>query len=113
MTNLEPLPPASDPPTSVRAWGLSWIRTFVPLVWGFVLTFAATRIPSVYALLDTPAVYALVEGMVTAVWYGLFRWLEQHLPPWLTRFVLGADTAPVYPRPLAIAHEPMDEEWRP
>ncbi len=24
-------------PASIRAWGLSWLRTAVPTVWGFVL----------------------------------------------------------------------------
>lgn len=90
----------TDPqqPPSVRDWGLSWVRTAVPLVWGFALTFLATRVPSLYALLvDNGAAYAVVEGAVTLAWYGMFRWLERRLPPWLTRFVLGANTSPVYP----------------
>ena len=98
MTHFEPLP-ASPPPIDVRQWGLSWIRTAVPTAWGFVLVFLATRAPGIRALLDTPAVYAVVEGAVTLLWYGVFRWLEDHLPPWLTRFFLGANTQPVYRLP--------------
>lgn len=88
-----------EQPKDLRQWGLSWIRTAVPVAWGFVLTFAATRIPAVHSWLDNPHVYAGVESAVTAAWYGLFRWLESHMPAWLTRFVLGANTAPVYPAP--------------
>lgn len=94
MTNPY-VPPAE--PTSVRAWGLSWLRTAVPTVWGFGITFLAAKLPALAGLIDNAAVYAVVEGGVTLAWYGLFRWIEQHLPAWLTRFVLGANTAPVYP----------------
>lgn len=86
-----------EQPTDLRQWGLSWIRTAVPIAWGFVLTFAATRIPAVHSWLDNPHVYAGVEATITAAWYGLFRAIEGHLPAWLTRFFLGANTAPVYP----------------
>jgi hypothetical protein len=84
------------PPTA-RDWGLSWLRTAVPVAWGFIVTWIATYIPAVHGLLTRPEVYAAVDAAVTAVWYGLFRWIELHLPAWLTRFVLGANTAPVYP----------------
>lgn len=82
---------------SVREWGLSWLRTAVPVAWGFVVTFIATYIPAVHDLLANPYVLAAVDAAVTTIWYGLFRWLEAHLPPWLTRFVLGANTMPTYP----------------
>jgi hypothetical protein len=95
-----PLPPAvSEPgggPSSVRDWGLSWIRTTVPVLWGFLLTFLATRSPELYAALDNPALLAAVVGVVTVVWYSLMRWVEPHLPAWLTRFVLGSNMPPSY-----------------
>lgn len=87
---------APTPPASVKDWGLSWIRTGVPLLWGYVLTFLATRFPDVHALLDNPQVQAAVVGAVTLVWYAIMRKVEHVLPPWLTRFVLGANTAPQY-----------------
>lgn len=83
-------------PVSARAWGLSWIRTFVPILWGYVITFVATLSPDVAGLLSNEAVYAAVVGAVTSIWYGVFRKLEPHLPAWLTRFVLGANSRPVY-----------------
>jgi hypothetical protein len=80
----------------VRDWGLSWIRTTVPVLWGFLLTFLATRSPELYAALDNPALLAAVVGVVTVVWYSLMRWVEPHLPAWLTRFVLGSNMPPSY-----------------
>jgi hypothetical protein len=90
-------PDNPDNPKDLRQWGLGWIRTAVPVAWGFGLTFLATRVPAVYAVLDNQHVYAVVDGLITVAWYGLFRAIEKHLPAWLTRFVLGANTAPVYP----------------
>lgn len=87
---------APEPPTSVRDWGLSWIRTGVPILWGYVLTFLATRVPDLYALLDNPQLQAAVVGAVALAWYALMRWVEPRLPAWLTRIVLGANTAPWY-----------------
>lgn len=97
---MTPIPPVTTP--SIRDWGLSWLRTVVPVAWGFLVTLIATRIPAVHDLLTNPAVYAAVDAAVTAIWYGLWRWLELHLPAWLTRFLLGANTAPVYP---------VEDEW--
>lgn len=91
MTN----PPAEQPP-SLNAWGLSWIRTGVPILWGYLLTFLATRFPGVHDLLADPQVQAAVVGGVALAWYGLMRWLEPRLPAWLTRLVIGANTAPQY-----------------
>lgn len=85
-----------DSPASVKDWGLSWIRTGVPILWGYVLTFVATRVPELHALLDDPQILAAVVGAVTLVWYGLMRKIEHRLPAWLTRFVLGANAAPRY-----------------
>ena len=84
-------------PDSLRSLLLSWTRTAVPIAWGIVLTFLATRAPAIHDLLDNQAVYAVVDGAVSLVWYGFWRWVEKHLPAWATRFVLGANTAPAYP----------------
>ena len=85
-----------EPPVSVKDWGLSWIRTGVPILWGYVLTFLATRIPDLYAVLNNPQVQAAVVGAVALLWYAIMRKVEHRLPAWLTRFVLGANTAPQY-----------------
>jgi len=85
-----------ETPQSVRDWGLSWIRTGVPLLWGYLLTFLATRAPAVHELLANPYILAAVVGGVTLAWYAVVRWLEPRLPAWLTRLVIGANTAPQY-----------------
>jgi hypothetical protein len=101
-----------EPPASVKDWGLSWIRTGVPILWGYLLTLLATRFPEVHALLDNPQVLAAVVGAVTLVWYGLMRKIEHRLPPWLTRFVLGANTAPQYVEG-QVVHGTLEEFERP
>ena len=88
-----------QPPTSLRDWGISIIRTGVPLVWGNLLVFLGSKIPALDGLLHDPQVIGLSTVLVAAVslaWYALMRTVEPHLPPWLTRFVLGANTAPAY-----------------
>lgn len=85
-----------EQPPSLRDWGLSWIRTGVPVLWGYLLTFLASRAPAIHDLVDNPGVYAAVAGALTLVWYALARWVEPKLPPWLTRLVIGANTAPQY-----------------
>lgn len=94
MQHVEP--PTPEQPQSISDWGLSWIRTTVPVVWGFLLTFLATRLPDVYALMDNPAILAAVTGAAVLAWYSLMRWLEPRLPAWLTRLVLGSNRQPSY-----------------
>lgn len=87
----------SEPPASVKDWGLSWIRTAVPIAWGYFLTFVAARLPDVHDLLTAnPYLPGLLTGLVALAWYALMRKAEHRLPAWLTRFVLGANTAPRY-----------------
>lgn len=90
---------APESPTSVKDWGLSWIRTGVPILWGYFLTFVAARLPDVHDLLTAnPYLPGLITGLVALAWYALMRRVEHLLPAWLTRFVLGANTAPSYTR---------------
>lgn len=93
-----PLPsPAADEPDSLRTRGLSLIRTYVPTLWGAVLTWAATQLPALEPALNSPAalgVGAFLVALLTSVWYTLMRWLEPKLPAWLTVIVLGANARP-------------------
>jgi len=102
-----------EPPASVKDWGLSWIRTGVPLLWGYLLTLVATRFPDVHALLENPQVLAAVVGAVTLLWYAIMRKIEHRLPPWLTRFVLGANTAPQYVEGRLVQGELEEFDTRP
>lgn len=85
-----------DESQNLRNWGLSWIRTGVPILWGYFLTFLATRAPAIHELLGNPYILGAVVGAVTLAWYALVRWLEPRLPAWLTRLVIGAATPPLY-----------------
>ena len=82
---------------------VSYLRTFVPIVWGYVVTFVLGHIPAAKSLLDglgidltSPLVVGGVVSVVTAAWYALMRWLEPKLPAWLTRIVLGSNSTPTY-----------------
>jgi len=90
---------ADQPPTSLRDWGISLIRTGVPILWGNLLVFLATRFPALDDFLHQPQVVgggALITSAVALAWYAAMRKLEPHLPPWLTVLVLGANATPVY-----------------
>ena len=91
---MQPTEPSK--PATIRELGLSWIRTGVPYLWGYVLTFLAARAPAIHDLVDTPYVFAALSGAVALAWYWLMRKAEHKIPPWLTRLVLGANTAPSY-----------------
>ena len=87
---------------------VSYLRTFVPIVWGYVVTFVLGHIPAAKSLLDglgidptSPLVVGGVVSVVTAAWYALMRWLEPKLPAWLTRIVLGSNSTPTYVEPPA------------
>lgn len=86
-----------EQPTSVRQFGVSWLRTVVPTAWGAVVTFLLSRVPELHEALVNPAVTMAVTGAVVAAWYTLWRWLEPHVPAFLTAFLLGSNRQPVYP----------------
>lgn len=83
----------------IRNKGISLLRTGVPAAWGYVLTLAAERLPAVSPLLDDPKVFGAFAAVTLFVWYAIMRWVEPHLPAWLTALVLGANAVPVYVDP--------------
>lgn len=88
-----------QPPTSLRDWGISVLRTGVPLIWGNLLVFLGSRFPALDGLLHDPQVVGFSTILVAAVslaWYALMRKVEPYIPPWLTVLVLGANATPVY-----------------
>jgi hypothetical protein len=86
----------------VRNKGISYLRTGVPIAWGYVLTFVADRIPAVSPLIEDPQVYGAVGAVVAFVWYAIMRWVEPRLPAWLTALVLGSNSVPLYVDPSAL-----------
>jgi MFS superfamily sulfate permease-like transporter len=86
-----------DPEQPVSDGVISFIRTGVPLLWGLVVSWlVGLGLPA--AVLDQ--VHTLVVSALTVVltagWYGLWRWLEPRLPSWLVAVVLGYAAAPLY-----------------
>lgn len=93
-----------------RDYSLSWLRTTIPVLWGALLAFLATRFPAVHGLVaDNPHAYLLFEGVLTVIWYSLWRAVEKHLPAWLTTLLMGANPQPVYVAPLPPARDAADE----
>lgn len=79
----------------VVAWGISLARTVVPAVWGLLLDWLISL--GVSLPTEVAAALQLLLGLVlVSAWYGLWRLVEHLLPPWATRLVLGANTAPAY-----------------
>lgn len=82
---------------------VSLLRTAVPVVWGYIVTWLLAKIPGAVDFLqafgidlNSVVVVNAVTGAATIAWYALWRWLEPRLPAWLTRLVLGSNKAPVY-----------------
>lgn len=84
--------------TPARNRALSLARTLVPILWGALLTFGATRFPVVHGFMAAQEAILVpaLEAVLTSAWYVGFRWGEDHLPAWFTRLVLGANSQPTY-----------------
>lgn len=95
MTN-PPVPAQTEDP---RNYFLSAARTVVPLLWGYLLTLLARLSPELAEAFAAPPVVSAVTVTVAALWFLLFRRIEPHLPAWLTRLVMGANSRPVYVPP--------------
>lgn len=90
----------------VRDYGISLLRTGVPMAWGYLLTWLVGLIPALQPVLERPEVVGLSNVITFALalgWYAVMRWVEPRLPAWLTRVVLGANAAPVYVEGVATA----------
>lgn len=105
---LDAQPINLDTGLPARNRAVSLARTLVPILWGAVLTFVATRFPAVHSFVTTQETVLLpaLEAALTGVWYAAFRWIETHLPAWFTRLVLGANSQPVYVEPTVAKANP-------
>lgn len=78
----------------------SIIRTVVPGLWATVVLYVVTRFglpPAAEVwLTSTPVIEGVTNVAALAVVYAVARWVEPHLPDWLTRVLLGSATPPVY-----------------
>lgn len=84
-------------PTSLSDFVVSLLRTWVPLAWGAIVTWLTTWGLLTDELATQAQAFAVpLVGIVSALWYMTMRLAETHLPPWLTRLVLGSNKNPVY-----------------
>jgi hypothetical protein len=98
---MTPLPPY-QPGQSVSDYAVSVIRTVVPLLWGMLIAYVVTLVPSVAHVIDPASVVGYgpaLAAVLAAAWYALMRKIEPHLPAWLTVIVLGSNKAPTYVPP--------------
>lgn len=84
---------------------VSYLRTFVPVWWGALVTLALAwvtpHLPGTVSaaladLLRSEAALAVITAAAIAVWYWVWRRLEAHVPDWLVRIVLGSALTPGY-----------------
>ena len=80
---------------------VSYLRTIVPVLWGSLLSAVLPALPwlpaEVVEWLSGDAAALAVTALAIAAWYVVWRWLEPHVPDWLTRLVLGSAQPPAYP----------------
>jgi hypothetical protein len=92
--------PGSQNETPLGSWGVSIIRTYVPVAWGALVGWLLTLVPALAPLLNDPEVGQGATTVLIAasvfVWYFLARLIEPRLGPVLTRLIIGANAQPVY-----------------
>ena len=78
----------------------SYLRTAVPVAWGWLLTQLVLVLPGTPAYvvdaLSTTEVITAVTAGVTLLWYAVWRRVEPHVPDWLSRIALGSALTPAY-----------------
>jgi uncharacterized membrane protein YfcA len=76
------------------------LRTYVPAAWGAVIAWLVGWQLLPVELAEAAQNFAVVlTAVATGIWYALWRAIEVHLPPWLTRLVLGSNNVPRYVDP--------------
>ncbi len=91
--------PAGYDPNVASNYVVSHLRTLVPIMWGAAVTWLIDRyVPAIPRGLATdPAAISAATSVATFGWYALFRWVEPHLPAWITALTLGHPSPPRYP----------------
>lgn len=81
----------------------AYLRTYLPIVWGYIVGWVLTQFPFIANLLEalnldpqSPEVLAALTGAAAIGWYALMRKIEPYIPDWVTRIVLGSPQVPEY-----------------
>lgn len=80
-------------------WLRSVVRTVLPGAWSaFVLWLASLGLPQSFTdwLNSETVATQVVQLAAFAVVYGFVRYIEPHIPDWLTRVFLGSAKQPTY-----------------
>lgn len=87
----------TNPTGSLSDFVVSQLRTYVPVIWGAAITalIGWGLLPADMAE-QAQNFSVVIMGVVTSIWYLVMRTVEPHLPPWLTRIVLGSNKEPAY-----------------
>lgn len=90
--------------TPLKPLLISLLRTFVSWVWALFIAWLLVAVPIFQPFEEgllglAELAFPVLVAVIAAAWYALLRWVEPRLPNWLTRALLGAATAPVYPAP--------------
>lgn len=92
--------PGAQNETPLGTFGVSLIRTYVPVAWGAVVGYLITLLPVLEPLLADPdtsnTLTTLIVGVSIALWYLLARLIEPRLPAVITRLIIGANARPTY-----------------
>lgn len=95
----------------------SILRTLVPALWGSLIGWFLTVVPILEPLRADLLAYGdvavpVIAALLIGGWYAVCRWLEPHLPDWLTRILLGSAKAPTYANANTISGELATDEER-
>lgn len=79
---------------------ISWIRTTLPMAWSLLVAWGAGHGLPVALTTWASGIGGQVTNLAVAgVLYGLARWVEPHLPNWLTALFFGSTATPTYTQP--------------
>lgn len=75
----------------------SWLRTILPVAWSLLVSWlVAHGLPHELTDWLSGMGEQVVNLVIAGVLYGFARWVEPHLPSWLTALFFGSTKTPVY-----------------
>lgn len=94
MSNPTSVPTATDKRTD-------WLRTVVPVIWSALIAWLIKMgAPEMLTDALNHLGGTVVTPVVVAAVYGALKALESHLPPWLSKILMGSEHEPEFPTKL-------------